>query len=98
MSSRPPVSTDIALTVIIVNHYSETVLGDCLAALAVGAPADRYEVVLVDNPARGEAPAFPIPAGLDFRRVETPKRLGFAAACNLGAEAAGGRYLLFLNP
>ena len=98
MSSRPYASTDIALTVIIVNHYSEAVLGDCLAALAAGASADHREVIIVDNPAREEAPVFPIPAGLDVRRVKAPKRLGFAAACNLGAETAGGRYLLFLNP
>lgn len=87
-----------ALSVVIVNHYSEDVLGDCLAALAAGGPAQGLEIILVDNPARDNAPAFPIPAGLTVRRVVAGERLGFSAACNLGAAEAGGRFLLFLNP
>jgi len=87
-----------ALSVIVVNHHSEGVLGDCLEALAAGDFTHGFEVVIVDNPAVEGTAAFPIPAGLLVRRVAAPKRLGFAAACNLGAKAAQGRFLLFLNP
>ncbi|NMC43982.1 MAG: glycosyltransferase, partial [candidate division Zixibacteria bacterium] len=85
-----------ALSVIVVNHHSEGVLGDCLEALAAGDFTHGFEVVIVDNPAVEGTAAFPIPAGLLVRRVAAPKRLGFAAACNLGAKAAQGRFLLFL--
>lgn len=98
MSSGPVATREVALTVIIVNHFSEAVLGDCLAALsAVEFPA-TFETIIVDNPAREDAPNIPFPAGLSVRRVKTPRRLGFAASCNVGATAAAGNYLLLLNP
>ncbi|HLK12689.1 MAG TPA: glycosyltransferase family 2 protein [Candidatus Binatia bacterium] len=58
----------------------------------------QLEVVIVDNASHDET------TGLIARLlpravlIRSPRNLGFAAACNLGAECAGGDVLLFLNP
>jgi len=83
--------------VIIVNHYAEAVIGDCLAAIVSGKGRLDVEVILVDNPS-DPAAALAIPADLGLKRVAAPRRLGFGAACNLGAGHASATCLLFLNP
>lgn len=69
----------------------------CLAALAANTPADRYEVVLVDNGSSDETPALLDQLEGDVQIIRNAQNLGFSAACNQGAEAARGRHLLFLN-
>lgn len=70
----------------------------CLEAIAAATPDSvPYEVVLVDN---GSTDATPdLLAGLegDVQVLTNAENLGFARACNQGAAAARGRYVLFLN-
>jgi len=71
----------------------------CLRALRASTPAPRHEIIVVDNGSTDGTLEF-------LRSEETAGRLraifnaenaGFAKACNQGARAARGRYLVFLN-
>ncbi len=85
------------LSVVIVTHDSRAAIGATIPALASQLrPSD--ELIVVDNAsgdgtaaeARTLAPAATV--------IETGANLGFAAACNRGAEVASGELLCLLNP
>jgi GT2 family glycosyltransferase len=86
-----------ALSVVIVTHDSREALAATLPALADQLRSGD-ELIVVDNASadgtpdavRGAAPAATV--------IETGANLGFAAACNRGAEAAAGELLCLLNP
>lgn len=71
----------------------------CLTALRAHTPASEYELIVVDNGStdgtrewlEGEARAGAL------YLVSNARNTGFAAACNQGAQAAKGDYVLFLN-
>lgn len=69
----------------------------CLGALARCTPGKLYEVILVDNGSTDGTGEFLGCLGGSFRIVRNENNLGFARACNQGANAARGKYLLFLN-
>jgi hypothetical protein len=56
------------------------------------------EVIIVDNGSPDDLVGKITFAHPDFRILPQAANLGFAAAANLGADAAKGEYLLFLNP
>ncbi len=70
----------------------------CLGAL-VDSIGDHvsFEVVVVDNGSTDATPE--LCAGLegDVQVITNDRNLGFARACNQGAAAARGRYIVFLN-
>lgn len=81
-----------SVSVVFVTYNSDAVIGRAVASVP---PA--CEILIVDNAS---------PAGTGFtanltrpvRLMPQPRNLGFGAACNVGARAANGRTLLFLNP
>lgn len=74
---------------VVIPHYgSEELLRACLGALWAYT-AMEIEVVVVDN-----GTGHPIDVDVVIRN---PDNAGFAAACNQGAAAATGEYLVFLN-
>lgn len=69
----------------------------CLQALA-GATTDvSYEVIVVDNGSTDETAEFLKQLQGDVHIIRNEENLGFAKACNQGARAARGRYVVFLN-
>jgi GT2 family glycosyltransferase len=88
-----------ALSVVIVNWNGGALLERCLASLAPRLEAldGASEVIVVDN---GSTDDSLLAAELTPRTVVLRNgcNLGFGRACNLGARAATGRHLLFLNP
>lgn len=56
-----------------------------------------FETVYVDNGSSDDTPRFLAGLGGRVQKVINPGNLGFAKACNQGARAAQGRYLVFLN-
>ncbi|MGI8857787.1 MAG: glycosyltransferase family 2 protein [Thermomicrobiales bacterium] len=70
----------------------------CVRSLiAVADHWDECEVILVDNGSTDGTAAFLATLGPPFRVISNAQNLGFARACNQGAAAARGDYLIFLN-
>jgi len=87
------------ISVIIVNYRGWKRLAQCLDSLdSIEDPRFTYEVTIIDNHSDD--------GKFDHFRRRYPRfsfilnagNLGFSNGCNLGAETAGGAYLLFLNP
>ena len=86
------------LSIIVVSYGTRDMTIECLGSVVRQTQSTSYEVLVVDNAsADGSAEAiarrFPT-----FHVMAQKENLGFAAANNLAAYAAKGRYLLLLNP
>ncbi|MBA8826933.1 GT2 family glycosyltransferase/glycosyltransferase involved in cell wall biosynthesis [Saccharopolyspora lacisalsi] len=86
------------VSVITVNHRGVDDTITCLRALRdeLDYPADRLELICVDNASGGEAAGIRA-AVPEATVVESAENLGFAGGCNLGARDARGQVLAFLN-
>jgi GT2 family glycosyltransferase/Flp pilus assembly protein TadD len=69
----------------------------CLTALASSTTDISFEVIVVDNGSTDGTPEFLRSLGGDVQLILNKDNLGFAKACNQGARAARGKYLVFLN-
>ena len=86
------------ISIIIVNYRSEQHLPVCLASVYSRLEKQsESEVLVVNNDERGKitfiASQFP-----QVKIIEAGKNIGYGPASNLGARAATGRILFFLNP
>jgi GT2 family glycosyltransferase len=68
----------------------------CLASIALHPPAAAIEVIVIDD-ASGDREIAVLEHVADLRLMTTPRNLGFIGTCNMAAQAARGRHLLFLN-
>jgi hypothetical protein len=87
------------VSAIVVTYFTGDSLELCLRSLFAEPWID--EVVLVDNgnPADVSSSLRALRADRrDVTLIQGQGNVGFARACNMGAEAATGRYLLFVNP
>ncbi|HEY9857663.1 MAG TPA: glycosyltransferase family 2 protein [Stenomitos sp.] len=85
------------VTIVIPNLNGASVLGACLSALPAAAGPLRYQAVVVDNASRDESVSLVRSSFPDALVVENPENLGFAVACNRGAQPVESRYVLLLN-
>ncbi len=72
----------------------------CIKALYNHTHYRNFEVIVVDNASTDETQTLLSTLQTyyaNFRYIRNERNMGFAAACNRGAEAAEGRYLHFLN-
>jgi len=69
----------------------------CLETLHANTPGDFYEVIIVDNASSDGTADFLATLGGNVKVITNDKNTGFAHACNQGARAACGKYLVFLN-
>lgn len=69
----------------------------CLTHLAEVTNGCSYEVIVVDNASTDGTQAFLSTLNGDIQVMTNPENYGFAKACNQGAAAANGRFLVFLN-
>jgi GT2 family glycosyltransferase/glycosyltransferase involved in cell wall biosynthesis/predicted O-methyltransferase YrrM/SAM-dependent methyltransferase len=70
----------------------------CLTALfAVTGEEIEFEAIVVDNASSDWTPEYLKSLESRVRVLTNERNLGFAKACNQGAQAAKGRYLVFLN-
>ncbi|MGW5052872.1 glycosyltransferase [Actinokineospora sp. NPDC004072] len=86
------------LSVVVVNYKGAEDTVACLRALRADLdyPADRLQVICVDNASGGDD-ADRIAAVEGVELVRSDENLGFAGGCNLGAAHARGRVLAFIN-
>lgn len=68
----------------------------CLQSLADAGDRTPFEVIVVDD-ASGDDSATALPGIEGLRYLRNDRNLGFIGACNAGAAAARGEFLVFLN-
>lgn len=87
----------IALSVIIVNYNSKSVLKDCLNSILDSHPDFPFEVTVIDNASDESIDdlqlGFP-----NFDFIFNKRNMGFASANNVGISRTSGKYVLLLNP
>jgi GT2 family glycosyltransferase len=86
-----------SLSIVIVSFNSADALGATLPALAAQL-RDGDELIVVDNASADRSAALAAELAPAANVIESGENLGFAAACNRGAEAATGELLCLLNP
>ncbi len=91
-------ANDPQVSVIIVSCNSLPALTDCLTALPGAVSGLSHELIVVDNASTDASASESERLCPSARIIRNNKNVGFAAACNQGAEIARGEYLLFLNP
>ncbi|HEY8662903.1 MAG TPA: glycosyltransferase, partial [Propionibacteriaceae bacterium] len=89
---------DGVVSVILVNYKGADDTIFCLKAFDdLRWPADRLELIVVDNDS-GDGQAERIAQACPNARViQSGANLGFAGGCNLGVDNATGQYVAFLN-
>lgn len=86
------------LSVIVVSFNTRDILRACLQRLYTVAEGLAPEVIVVDNASRDASADMVEHEFPQVRLIRSPVNLGFAAGNNLGFKAAGGDYVLLLNP
>jgi len=86
----------ISVSIIIPAFNQAALTRNCINALLIG-QRDDVEIVVVDNGSSDWTPEYLVSLGSTIKLVSNRSNLGFAKACNQGAEIAQGKYLLFLN-
>ena len=86
------------VSIVILTALGPTHLGECLGSISRQSyPADRIEVIVVDNGSAVD-PTSEVKRLLPLARViRNGTNIGFAAGNNVGAAAASGDYVIFLN-
>jgi GT2 family glycosyltransferase len=97
--SAAPVATSTSadVSIVVVNYNAGRLLADCVALGLKHAD----QVIVVDNASNDDSLARLTERFRDVCALVVERNasnLGFAAACNIGARLAVGRFVLFLNP
>lgn len=88
----------LAVSLVIPNYNGAPHLPDCLTSLQqLEAPSDGYEIIVVDNGSADESTTLIRRQFPSVRLIEAGGNLGFAGACNLGAQQATGTFVAFVN-
>jgi GT2 family glycosyltransferase len=90
------VTTAPLISVVIPTWNGRPLLARCLASLE-DQRFRNFETIVVDNGSSDDSAAFVRARFRTAVLVRLPRNLGFAAAVNVGARAARGRYLAILN-
>lgn len=87
------------LSIIIVNYNSKGMLRNCLESICKHLTVN-YEVIVVDNYSTDDsiAQCVEFESLPQFKIIRAAWNMGFAKGCNIGADAAHGEILHFLNP
>jgi len=80
-----------SFSIVIVSHNSGHILGECLGRLP-----DTAEVIVVDNASSDDSVT--VAEGYPVRVISLTENVGYGRGCNLGAQAATGDFVLFMNP
>lgn len=93
---RIPSAAEPALSIVIPVMNKTAITHQCLESIVRETPPGTYEVIIVDNAsAEPMHRMLAVVGGLSVIRNQTNQ--GFVTACNQGAAAARGRYVVFLN-
>lgn len=84
------------ISAVVVTYDSAACVGRCIASVRTALP--NAELIVVDNGSQDETTRAARAAAPNVRLIESGENVGFGRACNVGAEAARGSHVLFLNP
>ncbi len=91
-------SDSVTVSIIIVTYNSCVTILDCLNAIPAACGETSRELIVIDNRSTDGTLDLIREQAIEFRIIEQTRNIGFGRACNAGALAAVGEYLLFLNP
>ncbi|WP_197319483.1 glycosyltransferase [Saccharomonospora sp. NB11] len=89
-------SVDPIVSVVIPVYGNWAYTRRCLASIEANLPATPFEVIVVDD-ASPDGSADLVAQCPGVRLVRAERNRGFVHSCNLGAQHAGGEFVLFLN-
>lgn len=69
----------------------------CIKALIENTQTSDFEFIFVDDASTDDTPLFLKGLSGNVKILTNQTNLGFSKSCNLGAKAANGKYLVFLN-
>ena len=82
---------------IVIPHWNNVdVLSECLESISE-TDFENFETIVVDNASTDNSVAWVRSNYPDVKLIENDKNHGYAGGCNIGAAAANGTYLIFLN-
>ena len=82
---------------IVIPHWNNVdVLSECLESI-LNTDFENFETIVVDNASTDNSVASVRSNYPNVKLIENEKNYGYAGGCNIGAEAASGDYLIFLN-
>lgn len=85
------------ISVIIVSWNARNYLRECLESLALAAPHQTMEVIVVDNASCDGSPQMVRTEFPHVRLIECTENFGFARANNIGIRESHGRYVALIN-
>src|SRR5215204_6601702 len=85
-----------SISAVVVTYNSAACVGGCIASVQGLLPS--AEIVVVDNASDDQTTDVVRSSAPRARLIESGENVGFGRACNIGAEAANGSHVLFLNP
>lgn len=91
-------TNEILFSVILVNYKVPEFLCEALKSLRHVELYNRSEIIVVDNDSNDHSRLLIEKAFPEVHWIQLKKNLGFGKACNIGAQTAKGRFILFLNP
>ena len=86
------------VSIIVVSYQTRDMTVACLDSLYRETTATDFELIVVDNASDDGSVEAIRAAAPGARLIPLDRNIGFAAANNLAAETARGRYILLLNP
>ncbi|MEK9152955.1 MAG: glycosyltransferase family 2 protein [Patescibacteria group bacterium] len=86
------------LSIVILDYKSRGLVRQCVKTLKLFAPAQKTEIIVVDN-ASGQGTGGMIRREYpDVVMIDNPANVGFAAGNNAGIRRSTGKYVLIMNP
>ena len=81
----------------IIPHWNNVeILSECLKSIGSTIYPD-FEVIVVDNASTDNSVQYVKSNFPDVKLIENDRNDGYAGGCNIGADLAQGKYLVFLN-